>query len=104
MAAADLVTLPSYKEGCPNVVIEALASGRPVVATNVGGIPELMDDTSGRLIPSHDAQALASAFDEVLAASWDPAQIARRHARSWLDVAAELESVLRRATAPAPPP
>ena len=55
MAAADLVTLPSYKEGCPNVVLEALAAGgRPVVASNVGGIPELMDDSSGRLVPAMD--------------------------------------------------
>ena len=41
MAAADVITLPSYMEGCPNVVLEALACGRPVVATNVGGIPEI---------------------------------------------------------------
>ena len=39
MAAADLVTLPRYMEGCPNGVREASACGRPVVATNVGGIP-----------------------------------------------------------------
>jgi len=49
MAAADLVTLPSYMEGCPNVVLEALASGRPVVATNVGGIPEVLSEECGML-------------------------------------------------------
>ena len=99
MAAADLVTLPSYKEGCPNVVIEALASGRPVVATRVGGIPELMDDSSGRLIPSHDAVALGSALDEVLGARWDASQLAHHHARSWSNVADELEGVLKQALA-----
>jgi teichuronic acid biosynthesis glycosyltransferase TuaC len=98
MAAADLVTLPSYKEGCPNVVIEALASGRPVVATHVGGIPELMDDSSGRLVPAHNAESLSNALDEVLSATWDPAQLAQRHGRSWSDVADELETVLRRAS------
>lgn len=97
MAAADLVTLPSYKEGCPNVVIEALASGRPVVATNVGGIPELMDDGSGRLIPPQDPLALASALEQVLYTEWDAAALASRHSRSWVDVAADLESVLVRA-------
>jgi len=95
MAAADLVTLPSYKEGCPNVVIEALASGRPVVATNVGGIPELMDDTSGRLIPAMDASALATGLNEVLARTWDADEIAGRHRRGWGEVSEDVERVLR---------
>jgi teichuronic acid biosynthesis glycosyltransferase TuaC len=62
MAAADLVTLPSYMEGCPNVILEALASGRPVVATNVGGIPEILSEQCGRLVPPRDAGALAQAL------------------------------------------
>ena len=66
MAAADLVTLPSYMEGCPNVVLEALACGRPVVATNVGGIPEIMSDECGRLVPPRDPVALAQALASVL--------------------------------------
>ena len=94
MAAADLVTLPSYREGCPNVVLEALAAGRPVVATNVGGIPELMDDTCGRLIPPHDATALAHALDEVLSQSWSAEAISSRHSRSWTNVAQDLHQLL----------
>jgi teichuronic acid biosynthesis glycosyltransferase TuaC len=97
MAAADLVTLPSYNEGCPNVVIEALASGRPVVSTRVGGIPELMDDSSGRLVVPHDSQSLSVALEEVLAATWNPAQLSHHHARSWSNVADEVETVLQRA-------
>jgi teichuronic acid biosynthesis glycosyltransferase TuaC len=97
MAAADIVTLPSYNEGCPNVVVEALAAGRPVVATRVGGIPELMDNRSGRLVQPRDAQALACGLDEALMVRWDCAELARRHSRSWTDVAADLESVLLRA-------
>jgi teichuronic acid biosynthesis glycosyltransferase TuaC len=96
MAAADLVTLPSYREGCPNVVVEALAAGRPVVATNVGGIPELMDESCGRLVSPMDVPTLTRALEETLAASWDAEQIAARHSRSWSDVADDVYDVLER--------
>jgi glycosyltransferase involved in cell wall biosynthesis len=94
MAASDLITLPSYREGCPNVVVEALAAGRPVVATDVGGIPELMDNSSGRLIPARDSGALADALDQVLSRPWDAAEIAGRHSRSWSDVSGEVAEIL----------
>jgi glycosyltransferase involved in cell wall biosynthesis len=90
MAAADLVTLPSYMEGCPNVVLEALACGRPVVATNVGGIPEIMSDAFGRLVPARDPAALAKALASVLAANWDPAAISAHMGRGWDTVSGEL--------------
>ena len=96
MAASNLVTLPSYREGCPNVIVEALAAGRPVVATNVGGIPELMDDSCGRLIPAMDVPALTRALAETLDRTWDGVQIAARHSRSWGDVADDLYAVLER--------
>lgn len=97
MSASNVVTLPSYKEGCPNVVIEALAAGRPVVATDVGGIPELMDDTCGRLVPAKDPTALLQALDETLGHPWDPCAIAQRHSRSWHDVAHDLHAILLQA-------
>jgi glycosyltransferase involved in cell wall biosynthesis len=90
MAAADLVTLPSYMEGCPNVILEALACGRPVVATNVGGIPEILSDECGRLISSRDSGALAQALASVLDRSWDAEAISKHGSRSWEAVAAEL--------------
>jgi glycosyltransferase involved in cell wall biosynthesis len=93
MAAADLVTLPSYMEGCPNVVLEALASGRPVVATNVGGIPEILSDECGRLVPPRDAGALAQALASVLYTNWDAEAISAHGSRSWETVAAELHEV-----------
>ena len=95
MAAADLVTLPSYMEGCPNVVLEALACGRPVVATDVGGIPEIMSDACGRLVPPRDSQALARALDSVLNSQWDAASIAAHWSRSWSVVADELLDALQ---------
>jgi len=90
MTAADLVTLPSYMEGCPNVVLEALACGRPVVATNVGGIPEIMSDECGRLVPPREPAALSLALASVLDRSWDAKAISARGSRSWSTVAAEL--------------
>ncbi|MGA3079797.1 MAG: glycosyltransferase [Terracidiphilus sp.] len=90
MAAADLVTLPSYMEGCPNAVLEALASGRPVVATSVGGIPEILSKECGRLVPPRDPGALAQALASVLDRTWDAQAISAEESRSWKDVAAEL--------------
>jgi len=94
MTAADVVTLPSYMEGCPNVVLEALACGRPVVATNVGGIPEIMSDQCGRLVPPQDSAALADALASVLDSTWDASAISNHWSRSWSTVAAELRDVL----------
>jgi glycosyltransferase involved in cell wall biosynthesis len=93
MAAADLVTLPSYMEGCPNVVLEALACGRPVVATHVGGIPEILSAECGRLVAPRDAASLATALAEVLDLTWDAAQISAHGSRSWSMVAAELMDI-----------
>ena len=93
MAAADLVTLASYMEGCPNVVLEALACGRPVVSTNVGGIPEIMSDACGRLVPPREPAALAQAIRSVLDSTWDAADISAHRSRSWSAVAAELHEL-----------
>lgn len=104
MGAADVVTLPSYNEGCPNVVIEALSSGRPVVATSVGGIPELMDNTSGRLVPARDIPALTQALDDVLNQPWDPDALSHRHSRSWSDAAQDLMNIFNEVLEPTPAP
>jgi glycosyltransferase involved in cell wall biosynthesis len=98
MAAADLVTLPSYMEGCPNVVLEALACGRPVVATNVGGIPEIMNDACGRLIPAREVAPLAQALESVLQQSWDAETISANWSRSWNKVATELLEIFESLT------
>jgi glycosyltransferase involved in cell wall biosynthesis len=87
MAASNLVTLPSYSEGHPNVLVEALACGRPVVATAVGGIPEVVDASSGVLVPVRDVPALASGLAQVLERDWDEAALARKFSRDWRKVA-----------------
>ena len=71
MAAADLVVLPSISEGLPLAAIEALAAARPVVATETGGIPEIvLNGQTGLLVPPCDSVALAEAMHRVLS---DPA-------------------------------
>lgn len=62
-AASDVVTLPSLFEGLPYVIIEAMAASRPVVATGVGGVPEMIrSDVEGLLVPPRDPHALAEAL------------------------------------------
>ena len=87
MVAADVVTLPSYSEGHPNVLVEALACGRAVVATLVGGIPEVVDAQCGVLIPARDSTALVDGLREALDRNWDEAALARKFSRSWHQVA-----------------
>jgi len=66
-AAADVVTLPSLYEGLPYVIAEAMAASRAVVATDVGGIPEMIEDgESGLLVQPRDASALAAALARVV--------------------------------------
>ncbi len=60
------LVLPSFAEGLPMVVMEAMAAARPVIATWVAGVPELMQDgRTGWLVPAGDAQALAEAITEL---------------------------------------
>jgi glycosyltransferase involved in cell wall biosynthesis len=72
------------------VVLEALACGRPVVATSVGGIPEILSEECGCLVPPRDSGALARALASVLGRSWDANAISEHGSRSWEAVAAEL--------------
>jgi glycosyltransferase involved in cell wall biosynthesis len=77
MAASDLLCLPSRAEGVPNVILEAFASGRPVVASAVGGIPEIHPgESGGGLVPAGDEGALAEALGDALDRRWDPERLA----------------------------
>jgi glycosyltransferase involved in cell wall biosynthesis len=91
-SAADLFCLASHREGCPNVVIEAMACGLPVVASDVGGVGELISRQNyGRVIASPTAEKLVEAITEALKTNWDRDAITRAGAaRSWADVAQEI--------------
>jgi len=99
--AADVFCLPSLWEGCPNVVIESLACGIPIVASNVGGIPDLIpNDSYGILVPAGDPVSLARALDDALNKEWDREKIAKFGSRNTWDHVAEqvievFEKVLR---------
>ncbi|GAA1809683.1 glycosyltransferase [Planosporangium flavigriseum] len=94
LAEADLFVLPSLTEGLSNAVMEAMAAGRPVVATDVGGTGELLRDR-GILVPPGDAAALADGLERLLT---DPVHAARlaAAAQDWIRENAALNTMIDR--------
>lgn len=97
LAALDIVALPSLWEGLPNVVLEAMAAAKPVVATAVGGTPEVVvSGVTGLLVPPGDVAALAEALAALLA---DPARArtmgvaGRQHVESHFTLAQTVKAV-----------
>ena len=81
MQCARALILTSRIEGQPGVIVEALGAGLPVVATSVGGVPELLADNRGLLIAAGDADGLRAALDRVLAGALPDLHAAREYAR-----------------------
>jgi hypothetical protein len=95
MGASDVLALPSWSEGMPNVVWEALASGRPVVATSVGGIADaLSSGQAGIIVPPKNEESLADALCAALCRTWDVGVLVANGPPSWKDSAALLYDVL----------
>jgi glycosyltransferase involved in cell wall biosynthesis len=101
MAAADVLAMVSLVEPLGQVALEALASGRPVVATAVGGAPEVVPTSGpGRVVDPRDPRAIAAALADVLADAPAPAacrEAARPHALSLQS--SRVEAILARAAA-----
>jgi len=94
MAESDMLVLSSDNEGTPVVIIEALSVGTPVISTNVGGIPEVVDEGCGILVSRRSAELLAQAMLAGLACTWDANRIRSSVSHlSWTAVAAETVGV-----------
>jgi len=92
-SAADLFCLASHREGCPNVVLEAMACGAPVLATDVGGIRDLINPDCGKIADNPKPENLADSIGAALDSDWDRQKIAEfGGSRSWDDVAADIFS------------
>lgn len=84
LAQAQALILPSFAEGLPVVIMEAMAAGRPVIATAIAGIPELVTPETGWLVPAGDAGALSAAIVQL--ARLPPADLDRMGAAARLRV------------------
>ena len=60
MESLDVFVMPSFSEGTPNSIVEAMACGKPIIASEVGGIPDMIGDDAGICVPAGDAKALAA--------------------------------------------
>jgi glycosyltransferase involved in cell wall biosynthesis len=93
LAASDVVVNPSVREGLPYVILEALATARPVVATAVGGVPEvIVDGETGRLVHPGDVQALTQAVLWVLR-NPEAAREMAQNGRAWVIREANTETM-----------
>lgn len=97
IAACDTLVMPSLSEGLPLAVLEAFASGKPVVGTTVGGIPELVSDGRfGILVPPSDPEAFAQAMEAAMDRTWDADLLrARAEEFSWPTVVDKLFAVYK---------
>jgi glycosyltransferase involved in cell wall biosynthesis len=97
--ASDVVTLPSFSEVIPTVLREAIAGGRPFVATNVGGIPEIAHSDYSLLVPPQDSQALADGLQSALFRSPELAAGTLRASCniSWAESARRVSEILEEA-------
>jgi len=94
-SAADVSCLASAREGWPNVLLESLACGTPVLATRVGGVPEVITSPELGVLVDQDIASIARGLEQALGRQWDREALVRyAQTRTWDVVAAELERYL----------
>lgn len=99
MSSASCIVLPSYREGLPTVIAEAFSVGRPVIATSVGGVPEIVQDgVNGLLVGPGDVDGLKGALLAIASAPQARSVMGRRgwetvHSR--FDAASAAERVMQ---------
>lgn len=99
LAASHVLALPSFAEGMPNVVLEAIACGRRVVATRVGGIPDiLVSERLGELVEPRDPRRLGAAIERALSLPDEPESVRQGAVTSWAESARLLYRSLLAAT------
>jgi glycosyltransferase involved in cell wall biosynthesis len=92
-SAADISCLTSSREGWPNVVLESLACGTPVVATRVWGTPEILKSPDIGILVEQDADSIATGLEQALQRRWDREKlVAYARSRDWSVVAQEIEA------------
>jgi teichuronic acid biosynthesis glycosyltransferase TuaC len=91
LAAANLFVLPSYSEGMPTVLVEAGAAGLPIVATRVGGIPDLLAEERGLLIPPGSSDAIVWGIRHILT-NWEAAIERARRLRRFVQQKYDVDS------------
>lgn len=75
MGATDFFCLPSIMEGCPNVILEALGSGCPVIASKVGAIPDIVTESTGILFTPEDISGLTDSIKTAINREWNNEEI-----------------------------
>lgn len=95
-SAADVSCLASSREGWPNVIMESIACGTPVVATKVGGVPEILDSSELGVLVDGEESAIAAGICAALERTWNRQSLVRiAESRTWKAVAEEVVAYFR---------
>jgi len=99
MGACDFFCLPSLREGCPNVVLEALSCARPIIASRVGAIPDIVNEGSGILFTPDNIESMTMAFEKAFKTDWDEKTISNSVTElSWENAAGKYLDVFKAAS------